>query len=95
MKRYQTELIIDGPAEEAALARLVARMNADSLTPLSVEEALSSMLYDLLFDSAAPLVVGALLDEAHAVPWALPLEELLNEADVVFDELIAAMESTQ
>ena len=95
MKRYQVEIIIDDHAEERAIARLVAKMNADSPTPLSVEEALSSALYEVLFDSTAPVAVGALLDEAHAVPRTLPIEELLEEADVVFDELLQAMELTQ
>ena len=96
MKRYIAELIIDTASEERALARLVARMNADSPTPLSVEEALSSALYEVLFaETAAPLAVGTLLDEAHAVPRALPIEELLDEADAVFDELLQAMELTR
>ena len=106
MKRYEVEVLIDGPAEEAALARLVAKLNETSPTPLSVEEALASVLYDIVLSSIprcsagfviedAPLAVDALLDEAHAVPRALPIEELLEEADVVFDELLQAMELTR
>ena len=96
MKRYIAELIIDTALEERALARLVAKMNETSPTPLSVEEALSSALYDLLFaPTAAPLPVGALLDEAHAVRRDVPIEELLEEADAVFDELLQAMELTR
>lgn len=75
VKRYVAELIIDGHAEEQALARLVAKMNAESPTPLTIEEVLSSMLYDVLNAETnnAPLVVGALLDEAHAVLAVDPL----------------------
>ena len=97
MKRYQVEVLIDGHAEERALARLVERYNASSPTPLTIEEVLSSILYDVLNaeTNTAPLAVGTLLDEAHAVPRALPIEELLDEADVVFDELLQAMELTR
>ena len=81
VKRYTAEIIIDDHAEEQALARLVARINENSPTPLSVEEALSSALYDLLFaETVAPLAVGTLLDEAHAVP--------------LVDELLAGMALT-
>jgi hypothetical protein len=86
MKRYTAEIIIDDRAEEQALARLVARMNESSPTPLSVEEALASVLYDIVLSDIprcsagfviedAPLAVGALLDEAHEI---LVVSELLQ-----------------